>query len=129
MKLEIERKPSVSAPTPAQIRRAIRSLRSYGPSSCASLTDAAGNYVQIAGGGVSCMIERFEIEGGSRSRAFHDKPNPVRPDGTILVFGAGNIPMRSDEWFMSDQVAEVFLAFLNDEPFPAFVHWRPAPGF
>lgn len=37
--------------------------------------------------------------------------------------------MRSDEWFMSNQVAEVFLAFLNSEEFPAGVHWRDAPGF
>jgi hypothetical protein len=64
--------------------------------------------VQVAGGGVSCMVEHFEIDGERRRRAFHDKPSPVRPDGTILVFGAGNIPMQSDEWFMSDQVVEIF---------------------
>jgi hypothetical protein len=53
----------------------------------------------------------------------------VRPDGTILVFRAGNIPMRSDEWFMSDQVVEIFLAFLNGKPFPSSIYWRPTHGF
>lgn len=84
---------------------------------------------QVAGGGVSCMVEHFEIDGEKRRRAFDDKPSPVRPDDTILVFGAGNIPMQSDEWFMSDQVAEIFLVFLNGKPFPPSIHWRPAPGF
>ena len=102
MKFDIQGKEGIASPTPAQISRAIKSLRSYGPSSYASLTDDAGNYVQVAGGGVSCMVEHFEIDGERRRRAFHDKPSPVRPDGTILVFGAGNIPMQSDEWFMSD---------------------------
>ncbi|WP_080435461.1 hypothetical protein [Burkholderia ubonensis] len=128
MKFDIEGKAGIITPTPIQITRVLKSLRSFGKSSYASLTDAAGNYVQVAGGGVSCMIERFEF-GAQRWRAFHDKPSPVRPDGTILVFGAGSIPMRSDEWFMANQVAEVFLAFLNGAPYPPFVHWRPAPGF
>ena len=128
MKFDIEGKAAIIAPTPIQITRALKSLRSYGKSSYASLTDGAGNYVQVAGGGVSCMIERFEF-GSQRWRAFHNNPSPVRPDGTILVFGAGNIPMRSDEWFMADQVVEVFLAFLSGTPYPPFVHWRLAPGF
>jgi hypothetical protein len=129
MKFDIEGKAGIPAPTPAQISRAIKSLRSYGPSSYASLTDNFGNYVQVAGGGVTCMIEHFKIDGGRRWRASRDKPSPVRPDGTILVFRAGNIPMRSDEWFMSDQVVEIFLAFLNGKPFPSSIYWRPTHGF
>ena len=119
MKFDPQGRADVPAPTPALIRRSIKSLRSYGSSSFASLTDDAGNYVQVAGGGVSCMVEHFEINGGRRRRAFHDRPSPVRPDGTVLVFGAGEIPMRSDEWFISDQVAEIFLAFLKGSPFPS----------
>ena len=129
MRFDIEGKAGISTPTSIQITRMLKSLRSYGKSSYASLTDTAGNYVQVAGGGVSCMIERFEIDASLRRRAFHDKPSPVRPDGTILVFGSGSMPMRADEWFTSDQVVEVLLAFLNGAPFPAFADWRPSPGF
>lgn len=128
MKLEVEGKAGISNPTAAQVARAIRSLKSYGRSSYASLTNESGNYVQVAGGG-SCMVEIFDSPTGVRSRAFHDMPNAARPDGTILVFGAGNIPMRSDEWFMADQVVEIFLAFHNTAPFPSYVGWCPAPGF
>lgn len=127
MKLNIEGKAEIIAPTPRQITHALKSLRSYGKSSYASLTDATGSYVQVGGGGASCMVERFDA-GAQRWRAFHDKPSPVRPDGTILVFRAGNMSMRSDEWFMADQVVEIFLAFLNGTPYPSFVDWRPAPG-
>lgn len=129
MKFEIEGKTSISSPTEAQLSRAIKSLRSYGPSSYASLTKDSGSYVQIAGGGVTCMVEHFDADTGKRVRAFHDKPNPVFPDGTILAFRAGNIPMRSDEWFMSTQVIDIFFALLSNASFPANVHWRPAPGF
>jgi hypothetical protein len=93
------------------------------------LTDLAGNYVQVAGGGVTCMIEWYDAEKKKRFRASHGKPSPVRPDGTILSFGAGNIPMRSDEWFMAAQVLEVFTAFLKGELFPEYLVWRDAPGF
>ena len=127
MRLDVEGKASVSNPTPAQIARAIRSLKSYGRSSYASLTNESGDYVQVAGGGVSCMVELFDASAEVRSRAFHDKPNAARPDGTILVFGAGNLPMRSDEWFMANQVVEIFLAFHSNAPFPDYVRWRPAP--
>ncbi|GAB6847951.1 hypothetical protein [Paraburkholderia kururiensis] len=127
MKFEIEGKAEIISPTPRQITRSLQSLRTYGKSSYASLTDARGSYVQVAGGSTSCMIERYEF-GAQRWRAFHDKPSPVRPDGTVLVFRAGNIPMRSDEWFMADQVVEVFPAFFNGVPYPPFVHWRPALG-
>lgn len=37
--------------------------------------------------------------------------------------------MRADEWFISDQVLEVFLAFLKGTPFPENVQWRPSVGF
>ncbi|KUZ91387.1 hypothetical protein WI40_26490 [Burkholderia ubonensis] len=129
MKLEVERKPDLAEPTPVQIKRALRSLKSYGRHSFASLNSEAGSYVQVAGGGVTCMVEHFEAMTGKRSRAFHDRPNAAFPDGTILAFGAGEVPMQSDEWFMADQVIELFLAFHANAPFPDFVRWRPAPGF
>jgi hypothetical protein len=90
MEFDIEGKEGIPAPTLAQIKRAIKSLRSYGPSSYASLTAADGSYLQVAGGGVTCMVEHFNAGNGTRSRVFHDKPNPVFPDGAILAFRGGN---------------------------------------
>lgn len=63
MKLEVEGKPAIQEPQESQLPRALKSLKSYGPASYASLTDASGNYVQVAGGGVICMIERYDAAG------------------------------------------------------------------
>lgn len=127
MKFDAESNATIVSPKVDQIKKVIKALKSYGPSSYASLTDEHGRYVQVAGGGITCMVERFDPQSGERLRAFHDKPNPVYPDGTILSFRAGNLSMKSDEWFKSDQVVEIFTAFLNGSEFPADVSWRHAP--
>lgn len=124
MNFDVGGKNTVVDPNPGQIKRTIKALKSYGHHSYASLIDGSGRYVQVAGGGVRCMVEQFDPRSGVRLRAFHDKPNPVCPDGTILSFGAGNIPLKSDEWFMSDQVVEIFISFLEGKEFPGYVSWR-----
>ncbi|MEB2610107.1 hypothetical protein SB461_26795 [Burkholderia cenocepacia] len=129
MKLEIDGKPTIENVREPQVVRAIKVLKSYGPASYASITDADGNYVQVAGGGASCMVEHYVVKDSKRTRAYHDNPSPIRPDGTILSFRAGNIPMRSDEWFMASQVIEIFLSFVNGTKFPTYCHWRDSPGF
>ena len=53
----VECKAPVDSPSESAIRRGIKSLRSYGPSSFASLADAEGNYVQVGGGGVTCQAD------------------------------------------------------------------------
>jgi hypothetical protein len=129
MKLECQGKPEVMNPTESQIKKTILKLRSYGPCSFASLTDNLGNYIQVAGGGVTCMVEKYEISDDNRMRAFHDKPSPVFPDGTVLVFGGGELKMKADEWFLSDIVVELFLCFFHKREYPENVGWRKAPGF
>ncbi|MEB5963881.1 hypothetical protein [Comamonas testosteroni] len=129
MILEQEGKKAVDNPTVNQIKKAISSLRSYGPSSFASITNSRGKYLQVAGGGITCMLELYDPETKQRFRAFGDKQNPAFPDGTLLVFGAGKLAMRSDEWFFADKVAEAFCNFSRDEPLPIDIKWRLAPGF
>ena len=102
-------------------------LRSCGRHSYASLTDAQGSYVQVAGGGVTCLIESFDASTSTRSRAFRDKPSPVFPDGTVLSFGGGEMRLKSDEWFHASAVVEIFLCFKHERHYPETVHWRLAP--
>lgn len=73
------------------------------------------------------MVGRCDPQSAEHLRAYHDKPNPVCPDGIILLFRAGNLSMESDEWFKSDQVVEIFSAFMNGSEVPAYVVWRRAP--
>lgn len=129
MIFECEGKPAIQEPKEAQIRKAIASLKSYGPSSYASLTDDEGNYAQVAGGGVTCLLEFYRSSTNERLRGHGEFSNVTYPDGTVLVFRAGKIPMLSDEWFKANEVADVFCAFLSGHPFPFGIRWRKAPGF
>ena len=106
------------------MRSLILKLRSYGPKSFASLTDAEGNYLKVAGGGVTCLLERREVAIGRHLRAFHGQPSSVFPDGTALVFGGGQIKLAPDEWFTSTVVADAFCAFLKGDALPLGIGWR-----
>lgn len=124
MRLEIEKKPTIDDATAAEVHAVIMALRSYGPSSFASLTDEAGNYVQVAGGGVTCMLERRDAATGRHFRGYKDQRSKVFPDGTALVFGGGEIRLSADEWFTAQEVEEVFSAFLRSSELPSSVKWR-----
>lgn len=129
MILECEGKPPVENPKPSLVRKVVSSLRSYGPSSYASITDAQGSYLQVAGGGVTCLLEFYNSNTGKRYRAFGGKKNKAFPDGTLLVFRVGEIAMQSDEWLIAEKVSEAFCCFLAGKELPEDISWRPAPGF
>ena|SRR5450830_4608 len=128
MRLEIEKKQPVDNPSESQVRTGILKLRSYGPSSFASLTDETGNYLQIAGGGITCMLERRDALTGRQYRAFQETENKNYPDGTLLVFGGGEIALFANEWFMNTVAAEAFVAFLLKKPLPDSIRWRVLTG-
>jgi hypothetical protein len=124
IRLEAERKLPVDNPTEAKVRATIRSLKSYGPCSFASIVDEAGNYLQVAGGGVTCLLERRDAQSGKHFRGYHDKPSDVFPDGTRLVFGGGEVRLARDEWFDAPTIAEAFCAFLEGRELPLRIMWR-----
>jgi hypothetical protein len=73
-----------------------------------------GSYLQVGGGGVTCLLERRDAATRQHFRGYHDKPSKVFPDGTILAFGANKIRMAANEWFDRTMVADAFAAFLPD---------------
>lgn len=75
---------------------------------------------------MTCLLEHYDAESGRRFRAYGAKKNPAFPDGTLLVFRAGQIPMMSDEWMSSEQVADVFCCFSEGKELPKNIHWRLA---
>jgi len=124
MKLEVEGKPPLENVKAPQLRSTLKALRSYGPASYASLTDESGNYLQVAGGGVTCMMEKRDVAANRHFRAYQDKRSPVFADGSILAFSGGEIKLLADEWFTSADVEETFLAFLEGNPPPSRIKWR-----
>jgi hypothetical protein len=128
MRLEVESRLPIDNATEAQVRTAVLGLRSYGPSSFASMTDEAGNYLQVAGGGVTCMLEMRDASARRHYRAYQDVDRPIHPDGTLLVFGGGEIPLKADEWFAAPMVADAFASFLKGEELPSSIRWRDVTG-
>lgn len=124
MRLDIEGSDTRFNPTERHVRTAISGLRSYGPKSFASLTDEAGNYLQVAGGTQSCLLERHVAAEGLHFRGYWDKKSAVFDDGTVLAFGGGEIAMKSDEWLPSNLVADAFTCFLMDLALPPEIRWR-----
>lgn len=53
-----------------------------------------------------------------------DRPNPTRPDATLLVFPASEMPLYSDDWFMAGQVVEVFVFFERENFLLSFTDER-----
>ncbi|MDY4341360.1 hypothetical protein SLW56_16360 [Xanthomonas sp. LF07-6] len=111
------------------ISKVIMSLRSYSVPSYASITNDQGSYLQVAGGGVTCLLELYRADIKKRFRAFSESSLECFPDGTLLVFGGGKIPMKSDEWISAQKVVDAFVCFSKGQDLPVEIHWRPAPGF
>lgn len=124
MLFEVEGKAAIHAPTEAKMRAELSRLKSYGPRSFASLTDDSGNYLQVAGGGLTCLLEWRNANSGRHYRAHNEVANPVFPDGTKLAFGGGEIEMKSDEWFNISVVADLFCAFLEGKEIEPHAKWR-----
>ena len=124
MRLQVEHHPTIENPSEKEVRSAISALRSYGPSSFASVTDETGSFLQVGGGGVTCLLERRDAATGQHFRGHHEKSSKVFPDGTILAFGANKIRMAANEWFDQTMVAEAFAAFVRGEQLPTSIKWR-----
>jgi len=122
--LEVEKKAAKQDPTAAQVGAAIMKLRSYGPSSVASLTDGYGNYLRVAGGGLTCLLEKRDAPRGQHFRAYLETPGGIHPDGTVLAFGGGEIKLQADEWISAPLVIQAFTAFLQGHALPQAIRWR-----
>ena len=124
MLFEVEKKSPKQNPTEAQVAAALMQLRSYGPSSFASLTDRDGNYLQVAGGGLTCLLEKRAMASGQHFRAYLETPSGSHPDGTVLAFNGGEVKLQADEWIPTPLVIQAFTAFLQGRVPPQTIRWR-----
>lgn len=60
MILEIENIAEVFPFNDRIVKKNLKQLKSYGPNSYATLTDSEGNYLQVAGGRVTCFVEKYD---------------------------------------------------------------------
>jgi Immunity protein Imm1 len=123
---EREGREKIPEPTERRIRSELKRIHGVTPSSWAVLKSRSGSYLQVAGGGMTCVLEYQDQESGSRQRAWQDHAvvPPDWADGTLLVFQAGAIPLNRDEWVRVEQVADAFAEFLHTGQLPQSLHWR-----
>jgi hypothetical protein len=91
--------------------------------SFATLGAKTGQYVQVAGGPGLFLLERHEAD-GTHYRAFQKTPVASHPDGTKLMFSGGSVSMAQRDWFLLQQVIEVFGAYVAGRELPTFVQWN-----
>lgn len=128
MILEVEKKEPVVVEKFSSVEKALNSLKSYGPSSYASLTKEDGSYLQVAGGRVTCVLEYRVPSDQKHLRAYLATPK-VSYEGTqTLMFGGGHMNMEPDEMLFIDDVIAAFKAFFNAESLPENLLWRDMPG-
>ncbi|WP_133295988.1 hypothetical protein [Zooshikella ganghwensis] len=95
--MKCEGKKNIESPSEKQIVKALKSLKSFGPNSFAILSLPSGDFVQVAGGRMTCLLEKKV--GSTIYRAYQSNPSTPFPDGTILSFSGGDVAMKNDEWF------------------------------
>lgn len=124
MRFERENAKAIVHPKMSRLERELRKLRSEGPSSFAILTNDVGDFLQVAGGGGGCLLERRDAATGRHFRAWQEEPVVPFADGTELLFSGGRIALQSSEWFRMNQIVEIFYAFNAGEQLPTYVQWR-----
>lgn len=122
MIFEIENKPPKEIKDFSLIKKSLESLKSYGPSSYAILTNEKGDYVQVAGGRVTCMVEHKTQN--KSVRAYLEKPKVNFDKPHQLTFGAGSLLLEPDEFLFIDDVISIFLSFFQSRDFPEHIFWR-----
>lgn len=124
MTLEVEGRKPVYTSSFRQVEKSLRRLRSYGPNSFANLTKEDGSYLQIAGGGVTCVLEMHEMPGGKHWRAYLDKPKVPFEGQQKMMFGGGEITMEADEILFIDDAITIFKCFFDETMDLCGVGWR-----
>lgn len=124
MLLEVENKKPEQVQDFPKIEEALRGLKSYGPQSYASLTKPDGSYLQVAGGGVTCIVEMRDKPSDRHWRAHLDAAKVPFKEQQTLMFGGGHMAMEPDEILFIEDVVTIFKAFFESKSFPRDIKWR-----
>jgi hypothetical protein len=127
MLLEIEGKKPVQVRDFALVEKALRSLKSYGPASFAILTQEDGSYVQVAGGRLTCVVERRSAGAGKQMRARYERAKVPFEGSQTLVFGGGKLEAEPEEILFIEDVILIFKAFWEGSAGTAVIAWRDMP--
>ena len=126
--LEGENFDPIEGPTPAKVRDVIESLGKY-ETSFAVLTLPSGNYVQAAGDGEFCTLEKREHDPIRHCKAHYSEGSEVSTNKKHLITGAGEMTLEPDEFIRLSDAADFFEAFLEGRSDPNQIAWRSLNEF
>lgn len=129
MRLEIDRA-DPERPSRANLAKALRALRPGSKTTWLALVDEERGFVQVAGGRITCVLERGE-PGGQVFRAYSDDPSMIEDHTKNLSVEDGKVPVEPDEWLDLARVELVCAAFLEgkDPREVPGLSWREVKGF
>ena len=124
MRFQRENCSIIDSPSKKMIEQQLKNMKSAGSSSFACLEAVNGSYVQIVGGPQLFAVE-CKDKNGSHYRGYQEAssiPFPF-PDGTQLVFSAGKLTLKQNEWFQAPQIAELLSGFVVKPEMPKLCGW------
>lgn len=120
--LEVENKRSTEVTDFHKVQKAIEGLRSHGKSSFAILSSNSGDYIQVAGGIVTCVLERRL--GSEHSRAYVREPKVPFEGTQVISCGAGMLKVQPEEILFAEDAVAAFRAFFTGGNYPENILWR-----
>ena len=124
MLLEVENRPIQQVDSFDVVETVLRDLRSYGSRSFAISTNSNGDFVQVAGGRVTCVLEHKTARDERPKRAFLTEKKVPFEGTQTLMFGGGHMQMEPDEILFIDDVVNTFRTFFNGQDVSKKLRWR-----
>jgi hypothetical protein len=110
MKYERENTTPIENPSPKQVQSSLDKL-SGSKRSFASLSYEGKGFIQMAGGGFSCILE-MKID-GILYRASQEEAIVPWKEETALSTSCGEFQVQPNEYFNISQIKEAFVEYLN----------------
>lgn len=123
MILEVENKKNFINVSFKEIERNLLKLKSYGKNSFAILSDDRGNFIQVAGGGVTCVVERKSFGESTIYRAFLIEPRNKYEGLQEIYFGGGSLKVNPNEILFISDVIDCFKSFYDNISYPKSINW------
>ena len=121
--LEGEGLSPIENPTNAKVRDVIECLGQY-DTSFAALVAPNGDYVQAAGDGEFCTVEKRQHNPLNHTRAYYLVARDIRSAKTTLKTGAGEMSLEPDEFIRLKMAADIFEAILEGCELEPSIAWR-----